>query len=67
MSNDYYISEEELPDDSEMMAAHDEYFWHKAQQEQDWRDTEPHKRDGYAEFMAEVADMRRKEIRECGQ
>lgn len=27
----------------------------------------PHKRDGYAERMAEMADMRRKEIRENGQ
>ena len=65
MSNDYYIDDEERIDDSEMMAAHDEYYWHKAQQDE--RDTEPHKREGYAEFMAEVADMRRKEIRECGQ
>ena len=54
MANDYYIDDEERPDESEMMAAHDEYFWHKAQDEQERQN----------EFMRTAADMRRKEIKE---
>ncbi len=54
MSNDFYIDEEDRPDESEMMADHDEYFWHKAQKEQD----------EFNESMRVAADMRRKEIRE---
>ena len=53
MCNDYYI-DDERPDESEMMAAHDEYFWHKAQQEQE----------ANIERMREFADIRRKEYRE---
>lgn len=57
MSNDFYIEDEERPNEEEMMAAHDEYYWYQSQ-------LPAHKRDGYAERMAEMADLRRKEMRE---
>ena len=43
----------------EMEAAHQAY-----EQQQAERDMEPHKREGYAERMYEMADMLRKERRE---
>ena len=36
----------------------------KINQKKTERDIDPHKREGYAERMYEMADMRRKEIRE---
>lgn len=54
MSNDAYIDDEERPDESNMMAEHDLYFWEKAQKEQEELN----------EFMRVASDMRRKEIQE---
>lgn len=56
-----YMDEE--MDNAEMMRFFAEY---QAEQyyEECQRDLPPHKRDGYAEQMAEEADMRRKALRE---
>lgn len=56
MANDFWIDDDEEMrcSEEEMMSAHDEYFWHKAQQEQE----------AHNEMMRVNADMRRKELRE---
>jgi len=42
-------------------------LWQEAKErEEEERDMEPHKREGYAGRMAELADIRRKEQRENG-
>jgi hypothetical protein len=60
MSNDFYIDEEERPDEEALAQMEAEYHFWKISQDA----LPPHKQDGYAERMAEMADLRRKQIRE---
>lgn len=66
------IEDEQDQFDAEVMAEleqeqeRDRQFSIYRAEKQDESDLEPHQRQGYAENMAEIADMKRKESRENG-